>query len=155
MVMDSHSNLHNRVSRFHKVGNIGIFVLLKVYNKMDREISHLNYNSKHYYKYKFALKLIRLWTVFNLFPLKVVQKYQRCHFCVLRKNSITFNFSLYLRIIFAEFVLHCHFVRSLVWFVDIFNRQHHMLGLQFHANSVIRFKFSISLGPFDLFLEKG
>ena len=30
----------------HKVGNVGIFVLLKFENKLDREINHFNFNSK-------------------------------------------------------------------------------------------------------------
>ena len=45
---------------------------LKFENEMDREISYFNYNSKHYDRYKFALKLIKLLPVFNLFPLEVV-----------------------------------------------------------------------------------
>ena len=33
---------------------------------------------------KFALTLIQVWTISNLFPF--VQKFQCCHLCVLRKN---------------------------------------------------------------------
>ena len=54
----------------------------------DREIHHINYNSKHHGKCKFAFKLIRFLTVSNLFTLEVVQKCQRCQLCVLWENSI-------------------------------------------------------------------
>ena len=45
---------------FHKVGNDGIYVVLKFKNKLHEEISHFNFNSKHYVKVKFVLKLIWL-----------------------------------------------------------------------------------------------
>ena len=64
------------------------FVSLKFENKLDREINHFNFNSKHYEKCKFALKLIEFLTVSNLFKLEVVQKCQHCQLCVLQKNSI-------------------------------------------------------------------
>ena len=50
----------------HKVGNVDIFVLLKFENKIAREICHSDYNSKHYDKCKFDLKLIKFLTVSNL-----------------------------------------------------------------------------------------
>ena len=53
---------------------------------LDREISHFNYKSNHYDKCKFALKLIRLLTISNLFSLEPVQKCQHCQLCVLREN---------------------------------------------------------------------
>ena len=59
---------------------MGIFVLIKLENKLDVVISQVNFISKD----KFALKLIDLVTIPNLFPLKVVQKYQNC---VFRENS--------------------------------------------------------------------
>ena len=59
-------------------------VLLKFENNMDREISDFNHNSN---KYKSAMELTRLLTVFNLFPLEVVKKCQLCQLCVLRENS--------------------------------------------------------------------
>ena len=65
---------HSSFPVIHKVGNIGIFVLLKFENKMEREIIHLNYNSEHHDKCKFVLKLIKLLTVSNFFPLEVVRK---------------------------------------------------------------------------------
>ena len=34
----------------YKIGNFGIFVLRAFQNKIEREISHLIYNSKHYDK---------------------------------------------------------------------------------------------------------
>ena len=61
----------NRV--FSVIHKFAIFVLLRFENIMDREISHLNDNTM---KNVSALKLIRLLTVSNLFPLKVVQKCQ-------------------------------------------------------------------------------
>ena len=60
----------------HKVGNVDIFLLLKFENKIAREICHSDYNSKHYDKCKFDLKLIKFLTVSNLFPLEVVPKCQ-------------------------------------------------------------------------------
>ena len=51
-------------SVIHIVGNIGILVLLKSENKMDRAISHFNFNSKHHDKCQFALKFkIQLITI--------------------------------------------------------------------------------------------
>ena len=67
---------------------LAFFVSLKFENKLDREINHFNFNSKHYEKCKFALKLIEFLTVSNLFKLEVVQKCQHCQLCVLQKNSI-------------------------------------------------------------------
>ena len=64
---------HSSFPVIHKVGNVGIFVLLKFENKLNREISHFNFISKHYDKCKFALKLIWLIPVSNLFQLEVVQ----------------------------------------------------------------------------------
>ena len=55
---------------------------------MDRKINHFDYNSKHHDKYKSALKLIALLTIYNSFPLEVVQKYQHCQLYVLRENSV-------------------------------------------------------------------
>ena len=57
----------------------------------DREIHHINKNSKHHDKCKFPLKLIRFLTVSNLFTFEVVQKCQCCQLCVLRENLITLN----------------------------------------------------------------
>ena len=45
---------------------------------MGTDISHLNFNSKHYDKCKFALKVIPLVTTSNLLSLEVVQKCQHC-----------------------------------------------------------------------------
>ena len=67
----------------HRVNNVGVFVLLKFQNKMDREIGDLNCNSKHYDKCESALKLIRFLTVYNLFPLEVVQNCELCQLCLL------------------------------------------------------------------------
>ena len=39
-----------------KVGYVGIFVMYKFENKLDREINHFNFNSKNYDKCKFAIK---------------------------------------------------------------------------------------------------
>ena len=44
-------------------------------------------SSKHHGKCQFALKLIQLSTIANLFPLEVVQKCQCSQLCVLRENS--------------------------------------------------------------------
>ena len=80
---------HSSFPVTHKVDNIGIFVLLKFENKLDIEINPFNFNSKHYDKCPFSLKLIGLLTVSNLFPLELVQKKcQHCQLCVLRENSI-------------------------------------------------------------------
>ena len=64
------------------------FILHQFEYKVDREISHFNYNSKYYDKCKSALKLMSLLTVHNLSPLEVAQKCQHCQLCVLRENSI-------------------------------------------------------------------
>ena len=42
-------------------------------NKSDTFISDINFNSKCHDKCEFALNLIQLVTIFNLFPLEVVQ----------------------------------------------------------------------------------
>ena len=59
---------------------------------MDREISDFNYNSN---RYKSAMELIRLSTVFNLFPLEVVKKCQLCQLCALRENSNATGYEYY------------------------------------------------------------
>ena len=62
----------------HKVGNVGIFVLLKFGNKIDTMINHFNFNSKHHDTYNFSLE--------------VVHKRQHCHYrkfnCVSLCNSM-------------------------------------------------------------------
>ena len=50
---------------------------------IDLVINHLNLNSKHHDKYKFALKLAPLVTTSNSCPLEVVQK---CQLCVLMEK---------------------------------------------------------------------
>ena len=50
-----------------EIGYVDTFVLLKFEKKMDREISHFNYNSRHCNKYKSVLKLIRLCLKFISF----------------------------------------------------------------------------------------
>ena len=67
----------------HTAGNVSIFVLLKFEKTLDREIIHFIYNSNHHDKCKFALKLTKLLTVSNLFPLEVVRKFQGFQLCVL------------------------------------------------------------------------
>ena len=67
-------------SAIHNVSKVNIFVLLKFENNLDRQINCFNYFSKNYDKYKFALKLILLLTVINLFQLEVVQKCQIANF---------------------------------------------------------------------------
>ena len=52
--------INSSLPMIHKVGNAGIFVLVKFENKRDREINHFNYHSKHYDKYRSTLKLIKL-----------------------------------------------------------------------------------------------
>ena len=61
---------------------------LNLKNMADRQIHHINYNSKHHGKCKFGFKCIRFLTVSNLFTLEVVQKCQHCQLCVLQENSI-------------------------------------------------------------------
>ena len=68
-----------------KVSNVDIFEFLKYEFKMDGEINHPSFDSKHDDKFKCAL--IWLLTVSDLFPLEFVQKYQCCQLCVLRENS--------------------------------------------------------------------
>ena len=75
----------------HKVGNIGIFVLLNFGNKLDIVISRINFNSMHQDKCKLPEQIILLITIYNLFTLKSIQKCQRCHLCALRKNSNGFD----------------------------------------------------------------
>ena len=70
-------------SNFPVLHNVDIVVLLEFETKWDGEINHLNLHSRYHDKCKFDLKLIWYSTIFNLFPLEVVQKYQRCQACVL------------------------------------------------------------------------
>ena len=77
----------SRCNLIHKFGNVGIFVLLKFENMLDREINPLNFNSKHYDKCKYSLKHTGFLTVSNLFSLEFVQKCLKCQLCALRKNS--------------------------------------------------------------------
>ena len=62
----------------NKICNVDIFVLLKFENKLDVITIDINFISKHVDKLKFALKIIQLVTIPNLFPLEVVQKCQHC-----------------------------------------------------------------------------
>ena len=39
----------------HKFDDVGFFVFLKFENKLNGEINHFNFNSKHHDKYKLAL----------------------------------------------------------------------------------------------------
>ena len=57
----------------HKVGSVGTFVLLTYENRLEIVISHINLNSTCYDSFKFALKLIQLVTISNLFLLKATQ----------------------------------------------------------------------------------
>ena len=63
--------LYSSFPVIHKVGNIGIFVLLKSVKKLD--VTSIFF-SKHRHKCKRALKIIKLITTHNLFLLEVVQK---------------------------------------------------------------------------------
>ena len=59
---------------------------------MEGEIIHFNYNSKHYDKYKFVLKLIGRLTVSNLFPLDNIANFvyymkTRMEFSLNRKRN--------------------------------------------------------------------
>ena len=87
---DSLGAMHSSFPIIHKVGNIGIFVLLKFDRNIAREISHFNYNLEHFDNCKCSLKMIMLLTVYNVFPFndKVAQKSQNCQLCVLRENSV-------------------------------------------------------------------
>ena len=60
--------------------------LLK-FDKLDTDISLLNFNSKRHDKCKFALTLIQALTIAHLFPFEAVQKHQHSQLCVLRENS--------------------------------------------------------------------
>ena len=52
--------MHSSFPIIHKVGKIGICVLLKFDRNMAREISHFNYNLEHFDNCKSALKMIML-----------------------------------------------------------------------------------------------
>ena len=65
-----------------------LVVLYNFENRLDSEICDINYNSKYYGKFKFTLKLIRLLTVCNWYPLEVEQKCQHWQLCVLREKFI-------------------------------------------------------------------
>ena len=71
--MQPANNTSRDFSIIHKVGNVGIFALLIFENKLDVVISHINFNSEYHDKYEFALEMIQLVTISNLFPLEVVQ----------------------------------------------------------------------------------
>ena len=58
---------------------------------MDRQFCYLNYYSKHYDKCKFALKLIRLITVSNLFPLEFEQNANFAYYGKTRKPTDSDN----------------------------------------------------------------
>ena len=59
--------LQKRFFEIHKVGIIGIFVLLKIENKGEIENSGIIFNSASLHKFKFVLEFIPLATVCNLF----------------------------------------------------------------------------------------
>ena len=77
---------------------------------MDIVNSHLNFNSKHLDKCKFALKLIPIITVSNLFSVEVAQKCQHCQLCVLWENAVIaglFRVSLFIELGGAEDLVKC------------------------------------------------
>ena len=57
----------------HKICNISIVALLTFENRSDTVISRINFNSKCYDQYQFALNLIQLASIFKLVRLYVVQ----------------------------------------------------------------------------------
>ena len=86
--MSQHNARIRIFPKIHKVGNVGIFVLLKFENKLNATISHINIILKYHHKCKFAWTFIQFSTNSNIFPLEIVQKWQHCQLYVLRKNSI-------------------------------------------------------------------
>ena len=65
----------------HKIGNVGIFTLLKFENKFDSETNQFNLSSKCGDKCKFVLKLVWLLSVSNLFSL-YKKLYKKCQHCM-------------------------------------------------------------------------
>ena len=59
-------------NKYTKLKMLKSLYCLNFPNTMDRKISHFKYNLKH--KCKFALKLIRLFTVSNILPLELCKK---------------------------------------------------------------------------------
>ena len=60
-------------SVIHKFGDIDIFVLLKIENKLDVAISQMNFISKQYDKCKFVLKFVSLVTIPEFISIEVVK----------------------------------------------------------------------------------
>ena len=56
-------------------------------NKLDKVASYINFKLIHHDRYEFEKTLIQLVADSNLFPLEVVQKWQRCQLCVLWEKS--------------------------------------------------------------------
>ena len=79
---------HSSFPVTHKVGNVGIFVLLKFENKSDASISHIYIILEHRDKCKLVGKFIQFLINANSIPLEIVQKWQHCQLCVLWENSI-------------------------------------------------------------------
>ena len=78
----------NRVfPQYRKLAMLTFLYCLNLKNMAARKIHHINKNSQHHGKCKFAFKLIRFLTVSNLFTLEIVQKCQHCQLCVLWENS--------------------------------------------------------------------
>ena len=57
----------------HKVGTVGISVLLSFGIEFNLVISYLNFNSKHHGNRKFAFNFIQLITISNFFPLEALE----------------------------------------------------------------------------------
>ena len=67
-----------------KVGNVGIFVMLKSENKFDTFINRINFNSAHHDKFHLIFNFIQLLSISILFLLEAIQK---CQLYVLGENS--------------------------------------------------------------------
>ena len=67
---------HTSFPRIDKVGNVDIFVLLTLKNKLDTVIGHINFHSVYHDQFQFAFKLIQFVTVSILLSLETTQK---CH----------------------------------------------------------------------------
>ena len=72
-----------------KLGNVCIFLLLKIENKLNIIITDFNFKfiSKHHDQYNFVLdlKLIRMAIIFNLFPFKRIKMANFSTFCITKK----------------------------------------------------------------------
>ena len=87
---------HSSFLVIQKVGYVGIFVMYKFENKLNREINYFNFNLKNYDKFKFAIKTDSALNCFQFISIRSCTKMSTLPtLCIIEKlYSIVRRFAL-------------------------------------------------------------